>query len=92
MFELRSATCAGDVPAASNCLFYAPGCGARVIPDFRDGIDTIDLSAFGFGDVEALLARGSQGSGGVVFRLGGGDSLTIAGVHLAQLDASDFAL
>jgi hypothetical protein len=78
--------------ASCDDFVYAPGCGAMVIRDFQNGIDTIDLRAFAFGDVETLLARADQCKCGVAIDLGRGDSLTIEDVHLAQLDASDFVL
>ncbi len=68
------------------------GGGFDRIKDWEDGIDAIDLSAFGFatfGDVSALA---SAASGGVRVDFGGGDVLFIEDLLLANFDAGDILL
>jgi Ca2+-binding RTX toxin-like protein len=59
---------------------------AHLITDFRDDIDTLDLCAFGFADLAAVLSAGhNTGTGDVVFDLGSGLSLTLENIRLMQL-------
>ena len=53
--------------------------------DFEDGIDTLDLTAFGFADEATALAAAVDDSAGVFFNFGDGDSATIFGVTEADL-------
>ena len=75
--------------AGDDLFRFASGDGADTIADFADGEDRIDLSGHtgitGFSD---LAIR--QSSGGVVIDLGGGDQITLSGVMVSALDASDF--
>ena len=75
--------------AGDDLFRFASGDGADTIADFADGEDRIDLSGHtgitGFSD---LTIR--QSSGGVVIDLGGGDQITLSGVTVSELDASDF--
>jgi Ca2+-binding RTX toxin-like protein len=59
------------------------------IKDFQDGIDRIDLSAFGFAGVDDFTMTQS-GSGDVYLDLGGGDIIKVDDVSLAQLTDADF--
>ncbi|MGZ3370289.1 MAG: beta strand repeat-containing protein, partial [Caulobacteraceae bacterium] len=68
--------------------------GAAAVTDFsQDQGDKIDLSAFGslraFSDV---VAAAQQVGSDTVITLGGGGTLTLTGITLANLTASDFVL
>jgi hypothetical protein len=62
---------------------YAAAPGGSVISGFGDA-DTLHLSG-AFSDVAALLGATSDSAYGAVLNLGGGDSLTFAGVAKSQL-------
>lgn len=83
---------AGKRSAANGEFVYAPGCGARKISGFQNGIDTIDLRAFSFGSLENVLDKALTCQAGITIDLGNGDSLTIEDAYMAQFDASDFSL
>ncbi|MFC3170273.1 hypothetical protein [Paracoccus fontiphilus] len=51
--------------------------GRDVITDFEDGVDMLDLSAFGFSGVEEAMSRARNSRRGVEFRLGKGTSLRV---------------
>lgn len=57
--------------------------GADTIRDFRDDTDTLKI--IGHGDADSLLARAEEIGGDVVFDFGGGNSLTVEGISIAQL-------
>jgi hypothetical protein len=62
------------------------------VGDFVSGTDKIDLIAFGFADFAAVQAATTDVGGSAVIDLGGGNSVTLAGVLEAQLQAGDFIL
>lgn len=65
--------------------------GARdKIHDFQDGLDVIDISAFGLADIDAVLALASQDGDEVEIDFGGGDVLEIDDTRLADLTTDDF--
>ena len=75
--------------AGDDLFRFAAGDGADTIADFADGEDRIDLRGHtgitSFGDLTI-----TQSSGDVVIDLGGGDQITLSGVTVSELDASDF--
>ena len=76
--------------AGDDLFRFASGDGADVIADFADGEDRIDLRGHtGVGSFGDLTIRRSS-SGDAVIGLGGGDRLTLTGVQVSALDASDF--
>jgi Ca2+-binding RTX toxin-like protein len=81
--------------AEGNDVFvFAPHSGKDSISKFTNGQDKVDLSAFGFEDYadfrsEAhVYAHGSS----VIVQFEAGDQLTLAGIKMSQIDASDFVL
>ena len=70
--------------AGADRFVFGPGDGANTIADFQDGIDHIDVTAYGGYMSIAQLAAGAK----VVFADGGYVILT--GVMAAQLTAADF--
>ena len=77
----------------ADTFVFGPDSGADTITDFTAGADKIDLSAFtnitSLGDL-----RGFQAGDDAVIFLGfnGGGSITLLGVQLGDLSASDFIL
>jgi Ca2+-binding RTX toxin-like protein len=75
---------------------FAPGSGDDEISAFSAGAgtdDVIELSGYGaafdtFAEVQA--AASDDGFGNTVIDFGGGDTITLTGVAVADLDASDF--
>ena len=68
-----------------------------IFGDFTAGSgseDVIELSGFGaaFDEFsEVLAAASNDGSGNTVIDFGGGDSITLLGVSVGELNASDFS-
>ncbi|MGL4309260.1 MAG: M10 family metallopeptidase C-terminal domain-containing protein [Paracoccaceae bacterium] len=75
-----------------DTFIFGRGCGIDRIADFQNGLDHIDLSAFGFGSFEDLLARAWETAGDVFVRLSETDRLEITSFDLDKLDAGDFFL
>ncbi len=65
--------------------------GADTFVDFSAG-DIVDVQAPGFNDFEDFIAHASQTGPDTVIDLGAGNSLTLSGVALAGLAASDFEI
>ncbi len=75
--------------AGEDMFRFASGDGADTIADFTDGEDRIDLEAYDLaGGFAGLNLR--QSGQDVVVELGGGDRITLTGVGLSTLDATDF--
>lgn len=60
-----------------------------IISDFEIG-DLIELRGFGFGNLDDLQAAAQQEDGGVAIQLTAGDSLTIEGTSLSDLESDWF--
>ncbi|KPF62177.1 hypothetical protein IP88_15265 [alpha proteobacterium AAP81b] len=69
-----------------------PGTEFDWIVDFQQGIDRIDLSAFGFTNTSQLAARLTDFGGTAVVDLGDGDLLAIFGIAAASLTVGDFII
>lgn len=65
--------------------------GKDTITDFEDDEDVLDLSAFGFADVQDAMSRARAVRGGVEFRLGEGDRLRVEKISLQAIE-SDLSL
>jgi Ca2+-binding RTX toxin-like protein len=61
-----------------------PGNNVDIVADFEQGVDTIDISAFGFTDLSGLVIDGNT------LDLGNGDKVIVLDVD--TLDAADVAL
>ena len=53
--------------------------------DFKDGVDALDLSSWGFTSVDAALNRATDTADGVLFEFGSGDMLLVANNQKAAL-------
>ena len=77
-----------------DVFIYAASYGADVITDFivtGTGADLIDLTGYqSITSYSALLAIGNQSGSNTVFTFSSGNSLTLQGVSLATLAATDF--
>jgi Ca2+-binding RTX toxin-like protein len=83
--------------AGGDTFVFGPGYGQDQVYWFENGLDRIDLGAFGLsglGDLQstATITEGSLSSGAsfVDFDFGNGDTLTAIGVSVAGLGQSDF--
>jgi hypothetical protein len=63
-----------------------------VIRDFGDGEDRLDVTAFGFASIGAVLAAASQDGGDVVFEFGAGASVVVRDSVVADFGFFDFIL
>ncbi|WP_238367684.1 calcium-binding protein [Mesobacterium pallidum] len=70
-------------------VFSADGVTDRIV-DFEDGIDVIDLSAFGHVGGAAALTLTQVSVDHVAIDLGGGDLIDVSDWTLGQVDDSDF--
>ena len=66
-----------------------PGDGADVIVDWQDGLDQIDISAFGLSFGDAQAASSQLPAGHLFLDFGGGDSFQINNFAFADFDAGD---
>lgn len=76
---------------ADTLIFEVDGVSDK-INDFEDGLDLIDVSAFGVTDIDAILASGRQVGLDAVIDFGGGDVIVIDDTQLSQIGADDFIL
>jgi hypothetical protein len=77
----------------SDRFEFESGDGADVITDFSSNSgDVLVFTGFGaaFDDISDVAANSSQVGADVVIDLGGGNSLTLLGVNLIDLEANDF--
>ena len=89
----KGGTLAGDLLLGNgdDLVLVENGAGRIVIADFSAaGGDVVDVSAF-FSSFEDLAAHSKQRNGDVVIALDHNDSVTLANVQLAALNAGDFA-
>ena len=70
----------------------AGGGGFDRVKDFENGIDVLDLSAFGFADFADVLAISSDSGSGLRVDFGSGDVFYIENFQLAGFDAGDVIL
>lgn len=79
--------------ANADVFIFADGHGDDTITDFNatNNLEDIDLSAVAaIGNITQLLSAASQVGGNVLIDTGGGNSITLLGVNLGDLDANDF--
>src|SRR4029077_5572231 len=80
---------------ADDVFDFSPGVGQDVVFEFSNqsgAADKIELSDFGFTDFSQLqLVSINNGNDTLISNLGGGDSITLIGVNVANLHSSDFA-
>lgn len=83
----------GQMDNLRDTFVFAPGGGYDRIKDFEDGIDQIDLTAFGFTDFAAeVLGLAADTSAGLRVRFESGNVLFIENFTKAEFDASDVVL
>ncbi len=76
--------------AGADVFVLGVGDGADIIVDWEDGLDRIDISAFGLATFADVLAHATDlPIGAVRLDLGGGNMIQINGFSTANLDATD---
>jgi Ca2+-binding RTX toxin-like protein len=76
-----------------DIFLFRPHFGANTITDFDTHNDSIQFDKSLFTSVSDILAHhATDTAGGVVIDDGLGDTVTLQGVHLAQLSTSSFLL
>ncbi|MEM1313021.1 MAG: fasciclin domain-containing protein [Pseudomonadota bacterium] len=78
--------------SGDDVFVYGEGGGRDRVADFAAGEDVLDVSSFGLADFEAFEALGAQRSRAATFDFGDGDVLTLVGVQIDELSASDVLL
>lgn len=73
-----------------DVLVFARDGVRDTIHDFENGLDKVDLTAFGLTDLDARLASAVERGGDVYLDLGGGDVIKFDDTLKSALDASDF--
>ncbi len=75
----------------TDMFVFKPGCGRDTITDFEDGVDCIDLIAFGINGISSIddLAISQPGDDAVI-RIGDRDVLILRHVDAGSIDAGDF--
>ncbi len=72
---------------------FGPNGGNDFVKQFENGVDLLDLSAFGFADFAATRAHTiANGTGGIYMTFANGEHLAVNGLTLATFDASDVKL
>jgi len=80
--------------AGSDTFVFSAGSGADTITDFSGATgehDIIQLTGFGYTGLADILTHATQTGEDLIINMGGGDSITLAGVSAANLHAEDFS-
>lgn len=76
--------------AGADVFVFAPAGGSDLVTDFGVGADRLDVSAYDVDSGADALALGTQHGGDVIFALGAGTRLVLAGHLISDLAADDF--
>ncbi len=69
---------------------FGPGGGNDYVSNFQNGIDKLDLSAFGLPDFAAVKSHAvANGANGIYMTFANGEHLAVNGLSLANFDATD---
>jgi hypothetical protein len=74
---------------------FRPGDGADTIMDFQPGNDAIEFNDAPFHDfteLKSLMHPSGAGGADTIINFTGGDSVTLKGVNVNVLQASDFVI
>ena len=77
--------------AGDDTFVFRSGHGSDTVRRFGQGNDVIDLTAFGLSGFSSLKMSPTSGGTLIDLESHGGGTILLAGVDLADLDASDFA-
>ena len=69
----------------SDTFIYRPGDGVDVISDLEVGLDLLDLTAFGFGNVDEVTDLGVQVGTATLLDFDGDDAVLLLDVNVADL-------
>lgn len=78
--------------AGSDLFVFGFGSGRDVVADFEAGTDVLDLSGFGFGDVEELSTVSDQRGSHLHLDFGDGDRLILLNTTFADIQGADIYL
>ena len=79
--------------AGADTFVFSTGNNHDTVIDFVSGTDKIDLTAYGFADFAAVqAAMHDDGDGNAVIDFGGGNDVTLNGVHSNQVQSGDVIL
>jgi Ca2+-binding RTX toxin-like protein len=78
--------------AGADIFTVEKGNGSDVVVNFKPGWDIVDLSTYGYTSFAQLKAAGTQSGKDAVFKLTGGETLTLRDTDLTSLGAADFKL
>ena len=78
--------------AGADTYLIRKGTGIDIIADFAPGTDRLDVRDYGFKTTAVFTSRMTQVGADVSVDLGGGDSVILMGVKIANLGAVDFAV
>lgn len=73
-----------------DTFVFGPNGGNDYVSNFQNGVDLLDLSAFGLADFAAVRAHTvANGANGIYMTFDNGEHLAVNGLSLATFDASD---
>ncbi|WP_121115534.1 GH12 family glycosyl hydrolase domain-containing protein [Croceibacterium ferulae] len=76
--------------ASADLFVVEAGNGSDTLVGFTSGFDTIRLEGYGFTSFAAIMGAATQAGADVSITLGAGETLVLAGIALADLQAADF--
>jgi Ca2+-binding RTX toxin-like protein len=83
----------GVLDGQRDTFVFAPGGGTDRVRDFEDGLDQIDLTAFGFSDFTGdVLPLATDAGSRMILDLGGGTSVEVFGFSVSQFTSDDVLL
>ncbi len=74
----------------ADVFVVAPGEGQDTVTDFTDGVDRIDLTAFGLAGIDNLTTTTTTDGVALDLTDSGGGTILLADFAMASLDATDF--
>ena len=74
----------------ADVFVVAPGEGQDTVTDFTDGVDRIDLTAFGLAGIDDLTTTTTTDGVALDLTDSGGGTILLADFAMASLDATDF--
>ena len=81
--------------SGDDLFVFGLASGKDTIVDFAAGADSgdvVDLAAYGFADLDAVITQATTTGGDTKIQLDTNDSITLLGVKVADLHDNDFAL
>jgi Ca2+-binding RTX toxin-like protein len=78
----------------ADTIAYAAGFGSDVAFGFTNGVDKLDVTAFGFANEQEVIDLARQAGNNVIvdFDVAAGDRVVLGGLTLANFDATDILI